>query len=100
MRVMIYTVGLKDKYEQRIDQGTALKAGPHNDAQGKYQHGGWVWQSAEEARAFLRSRKGGELREVYAVMAEWELDTMVVPGQPTRCLTRDAIVFRLAPAMS
>jgi hypothetical protein len=33
-------------------------------------------------------------------MAEWELDTMVVPGQPTRCLTRDAIVFRLAPAMS
>lgn len=94
---MIYTVGLKEKYEPRIDQGTAMKAGPHNDAHGKYQNGGWVWRTADEARAFLDSRSGGGLREVYAVMAEWELDTVTIPGQPTRCLTRDALVFRVAP---
>ncbi|MEJ0012500.1 MAG: hypothetical protein WDM94_07725 [Bauldia sp.] len=94
---MIYTVGLREKYEPRIDSGTALKAGPHPDAQGKHQNGGWVWRTAAEARAFLQSRKGGAEREVYAVMAEWELDTVTVPGEPTRCLTRDALVFRVAP---
>ncbi len=58
---------------------------------------GWVWRTAGEARAYLKSRKGGDEREVYAVMAEWELDTMTVPGEPTRCLSRDALVFRVAP---
>jgi hypothetical protein len=96
---MLFTVGLIDKYEPQINAGNAFKLGPHYSAQGQYQSGGWVWRTAEDARAFLKSKAGagGELRRVYAVLAEWEIDTVVVPGQPTRCLTRDALVFRLPP---
>jgi hypothetical protein len=87
-----------DKYEARIAEGTALKLGPHLDAEGRRHNGGWVWRTAAEARAYLKSRPGGELRDVYAVMAEWDLDTVTVPGQPTRCLSRDALFFRIPPA--
>lgn len=95
---MLYTVGLVDKYEEHIRRGMAIKLGPHLDAQGRRQPGGWVWRTAQEAEAYLVSRNALGPRAVYGVMAEWELDTMSEPGEPTRCLSRDAVVVRVGPA--
>lgn len=40
---------------------------------------------------------GGEPRKVYVVLAEWHLDTYAAPGEPTRCLLRDAHIIGEAP---
>lgn len=94
---MIYTVGLIEKYERQIDEGTAIKLAGHADSAGNSYPGGWVWQTAEEAHAYLVARNSTHNRRVYGVMADWAKDTAVVPGQPTRCLTRSALVVRLKP---
>jgi hypothetical protein len=94
---MIYTVGLIDKYERQIDDQTAIKLGPHVDAQGNRYPGGWVWQTAADAHAYLVARKSTDVRRVYGVEADWEADTAIVPGEPTRCITRNARVVRLKP---
>jgi hypothetical protein len=94
---MLYTVGLIDIYEGAISAGNAIKLGPRVDAQGRRHAGGWVWRTPEEAQAYLTSSGGSDGRTLYGVMAEWELDTMTVAGEPTRCLTRDALVVRIGP---
>lgn len=94
---MIYTVGLINIYERQIDEGTAIKLGPHVDPAGKRYPGGWVWRTAEEAYAYLVARRSVDVRRVYGVEADWVADTAVVPGQPTRCITRNARVVRLTP---
>ena len=92
---MLYTIGLIEKYEVEISAGTAIKGGPHLDQQGLRRLGGWVWQTQEEAHRYLISRGEQGNRAVYGVMAEWEIDAIPVAGEPTRCLTRDALVVRL-----
>lgn len=92
---MIYTVGLIDKYEAAIDAGRAIKLGPHTRRDGRADPGGWVWRTAEEARAYLALRRSLDTRRVYGVLAEWEADTYAVAGEPTRCLRRDAQVVRV-----
>jgi hypothetical protein len=94
---MIYTVGLIEKYERQIDDGTAFKLPGGVDPSGKPYAGGWVWRTAEEAYAYLVARKATHDRRVYGVIAEWDKDTVIVPGQPTRCITRPAPVVRLSP---
>lgn len=92
---MIYTVGLIAKYEAAIDNGSAIKLGPHGTPDGRTYPGGWVWRTAEEARAYLAARGALDVRRVYGVLADWDADTCAVAGEPTRCLTRDARVVRL-----
>ena len=92
---MIYTVGLVAKYEAAIDAGLGTKLGPHKRADGFDDPGGWVWPTAEAARAYLVSRNALGPRQVYGVDADWEADTYEVAGEPTRCLKRNAQVVRL-----
>lgn len=92
---MIYTVGLISRYETALGRGTALKRGPHRRADGRDDPGGWVWRTAEEARGYLASRGASDVRGVYGVVADWASDTREVPGEPTRCLNRDARVVRI-----
>ncbi len=92
---MIYTVGLIEKYEPALDRGGVTKRGPHRRADGFDDPGGWVWRTAEDARAYLAARGSLDSRRVYGVMADWERDTREVAGEPTRCLSRDAEVVRL-----
>jgi hypothetical protein len=94
---MIFTVGLIDKYEAQIDAGTAIKLGSGVDEFGRPYPGGWVWPTPEAAHAYLVARRSTHDRRVYGVVADWEKDTAVVAGQPTRCLTRNALVVRLTP---
>lgn len=86
---MIYTIGLIDKYEAMIDGGTAIKAGRRADYEG-----GWVWPTAAAAQAYLAERKSEHDRRVYAVLADWDIDTMPVAGEPYHVLLRDAVVLR------
>jgi hypothetical protein len=92
---MIYTVGLISIYEPRLKAGTMVKRGPGVDADGKPYKGGWVWETAEAAKAYLVERNSVSSRRVYGVLADWNTDTRVVPGEPTRCLTRHALVVGL-----
>jgi hypothetical protein len=94
---VIYTVGLIDKYEAQIEAGSAVKLGAGVDEFGRPYPGGWVWRTAEEARAYLVARNSTHNRRVYGVMADWDSDTVVVAGQPTRCLKSSALVVRLPP---
>lgn len=98
LKAMIYTVGLAERYDPMLRVGMAVKLG-RREANGAVQHGGWVWQTPEEARRYLLTRREGALRKVYAVLAEWHLDTYEAAGEPTRCLLRDAhIIAEVAPA--
>ena len=92
---MIYTVGLIAKYEAAFAAGGVQKRGPHKRADGGDDPGGWVWPTAEAARAYLVSRNALGPRQVYGVLADWDTDTYDVAGEPTRCLKRDAEVVRL-----
>ncbi len=92
---MIYTVGLIHIYEPAIDAGTAVKEGPGIDPAGRSYPGGWVWETAEAAHAYIAARNSLDSRRVYGVLADWSADTKAVPGEPTRCLTRAARVVRV-----
>ncbi len=92
---MIYTVGLIEEYEKRIDDGTAIKLGRGKDGFGKPYAGGWVWKTPEDARRYLFERNSLSSRRVYGVIADWDRDTYIVPGAPTRCLKVNAKIVRL-----
>ena len=93
---MIYTVGRVEEYEPKIDAGLGLKLGPgRRPEDGTYYPGGWVWQTAEEAMAYIEAQNAPEPRRVYGVMADWEKDTRVVLYEPTRCLNREATIVRV-----
>jgi hypothetical protein len=92
---MIYTVGLVELYEPAIDAGRAIKLGPHTRPDGTADPGGWVWRTAGEARAYLKYRRSLDIRRVYGVMADWDADARHVDGEPTRCLSRNALVVRV-----
>jgi hypothetical protein len=94
-RLMLYALGLASVYEPKLATGFCLKGGPGVDKDGKRDPGGWVWQTPEEVWAYIVLRKSEATRRVYGVIAEWEIDTVSVPGEPTRCLTRDALVIRV-----
>lgn len=87
---MVYTVGLIAIYEPLLDAGPIPKLGRRPGY-----HGGWVWRTPEEAWQYLKLRNSLQERRVYAVDADWDADTYEAPGQPTRCLIRDAAVVRL-----
>ncbi len=91
---MLYTVGLVAKYEKAIDAGGARKLGRRVE-NGRPAHGGWVWRTRAEAQAYIDSRRSVARRAVYGVEADWEHDTYEAAEEPTRCLTRDARLFRL-----
>ena len=95
---MTYTIGRADLFEAGIDQDIAIKLGPNRRPDGTYDPGGWVWQTPEEARYFLILNGSLDVRRVYGVMADWDRDTRIVPGQPLRCLNRDARVVRVSQA--
>ncbi|MHA1548522.1 MAG: hypothetical protein ACTSYE_06280, partial [Alphaproteobacteria bacterium] len=81
---MIYTVGLTHKYERELARGPLRKLGPQRQADGNMYPGGWVWQSAADAKAYLVERKSTSIRSVYGVEADWERDTSEAPGKTYR----------------
>jgi hypothetical protein len=92
--IVIYTFGLKKKYDAALAAGAYYKRGKHNPLN-KPDRGGGVWQTPEEVRAYLKE-KGWEVgRDVYGVEADWNKDAYVNPETPFRCLLRSARVVKL-----
>jgi hypothetical protein len=64
--------------------------------------GGDVFRTYEDAWQFLVDRNTTDVRRVYGVLADWETDTIPIPGEPTRrYLARKAEIVRIeAPALA
>ena len=95
---MIFTIGLRERYELAFTLIKPVnKLGKGVDRRGTPYGGGWVWESEADARAFIAAKEYFD-REVYGVLADWDLDTEQIPGEPYRRLLRDSEMVQLAPA--
>ena len=90
---MIYCYGLIEKYEAALDKGEFFKRGYTNP----FRRGGTVYRSYEEAFQFLVERNATDIRRVYGVLADWDTETIPIPGKAERHLTRAAQVVRVTP---
>jgi hypothetical protein len=73
-----------------------LAAGFDRDVNHPFSYGGgWVWESAAAAQAFLVEQKSISIRRVYGVLADWTSDTAPVEGKPYHRLLRDARVVKI-----
>ena len=87
---MIYTIGIRLKYERAFAAGPVVKLGMSGDY-----GGGFVFATADEARKFLEAKGLTGTHIVMGVEADWNRDTKAEPGEPYRRLVRDATVVRL-----
>ncbi len=92
---MIYCVGLRLKYDKAFAAGPVIKRGRGVDSDGRSYPGGWVWQSADDARRFIDAKGLFATHEVYGVIADWERDAEWADGEGGGRLIRDAEVVRL-----
>lgn len=79
---MIYTIGLKDNYEQYFKEIPDLKK----------KEGGSVWQTPLEAVMYKVNKPG---YEVYGVLADWETQTVPSGVGSWNSLTIDAPLVKL-----
>lgn len=94
---MIYTIGLRERYELAFTLIKPLnKLGKGIARNGKPYGGGWVWRTEADARAFIAQMQYFD-REVYGVLADWDADTEQISGEPYRRLLRDSEMVQLAP---
>jgi hypothetical protein len=93
---MIYTIGLRDRYDLAF---TLIKPFNKNGkgirSDGSPYPGGWVWKTEADARAFI-AEKGLFDREVYGVLADWETGTEQIEGEPFRRLLKDSELVQLS----
>src|SRR5690554_6526132 len=93
---MIYSIGLKLKYEQAFaTRRPVMKLGRGIGSDGKPYPGGWVWRTVDDARRFLAEQGLEATHGVYGILADWDRDAELLPGDQTKRLIRDAEVVRL-----
>jgi hypothetical protein len=92
---MIYCIGLRARYDAKLAGGLPFYKygrGIHNYS---FHQGGAVWISEAEAWDFLAKSNMTEIRGVYGVLADWEADTIQLPNEPFRRLTKNAEIVKL-----
>ena len=83
---MLYTLGLKDRYDSYIEADPDAAKGVT----------GSVWKTMEDVQAhFERNKSVLGSFAIYGVEADWETDTEVVPGESWRALTRSGKLVKL-----
>jgi hypothetical protein len=92
---MIYCIGERARYEAKLAGRPVYKLG-RGFRDGSFYEGGSVWQTEEDARAFIVRNKLQDSRAVYGVLADWEADTLQVPREPYRRLVKKSQIVRLA----
>ena len=92
---MIYTIGLRLKYERAFSSGPVIKRGRGADADGRDYPGGFVFQAPDDAHRFLASKGLTATHLILGVNADWESDTEMVAGEAYRRLIRDAELVKL-----
>ena len=93
---MIYTIGIRLKYERAFAAGPVVKLGTGVRPDGKPYAGGFAFETIDEARRFLASKGLTGTHMVMGVLADWDADTAVHEGRTYRHLIRDATVVKLA----
>lgn len=92
---MIYTVGIRLKYERAFAAGPVTKRGRGRNPDGSAYPGGFAFASADDARRFLSSKGLTGTHMVIGLDADWDRDTEAEAGQPYRRLLRDAPAVKL-----
>ena len=92
---MIYTIGIRMKYERAFAAGSVMKRGHGANPDGSEYAGGFAFVTAEDARSFLASKGLTGTHMVMGLRADWDRDTTANPGKPYRHLVRDAEVVKL-----
>ena len=92
---MIYTIGIRLKYERAFAAGPVVKLGRGVSPNGKAYTGGFAFETIDDARRFLASKGLTGTHMVMGVLADWDRDTVIHEGRPYRHLMRDATVVKL-----
>jgi hypothetical protein len=92
---MIYTIGIRMKYERALAAGPVLKRGRGKNPDGTLYPGGFAFATAEDAKRFLASKGLTATHMVMGVNADWDRDTEIHDGKPYRHLIRDTDVVKL-----
>jgi hypothetical protein len=92
---MIYTIGIRLKYERAFTAGPVVKRGRGKNSDGTPYPGGFVFATAEDAKRFLASKGLTGTHTVMGALADWDRDTATQDGEPYRRLTRDAELVKL-----
>jgi hypothetical protein len=92
---MIYTIGIRMKYERAFAAGPVIKRGRGQNPDGSEYAGGFAFRTIDDARRFLASKGLAGTHMVMGVNADWGRDTADNPGKPYRHLLRDAEVVKL-----
>ena len=92
---MIYTIGIRLKYERAFAAGPVIKRSRGRNPDGSEYPGGFAFATVDDARRYLAAKglKGTHL--VMGLDADWDRDTATEAGQPYRRLIRDAVAVRL-----
>jgi hypothetical protein len=93
--IVIYCVGDRARYEAKLAAGEPLHKIGRGIRKGTYYEGGSVWQTVDDARAFIVVNKLEDSRAVYGVLADWEADTLPVPRESYRRLLKTSPIVRL-----
>jgi hypothetical protein len=92
---MIYTIGIRLKYERAFREGRARKRGRGQNPDGTIYPGGFAFASRDEAQRFLESKGLAGTHMVMGVVADWNRDTASHEGAPYRHLLHDADLVKL-----
>ena len=92
---MIYTIGIRMKYERAFAAGQAMKRGGGKNPDGTEYPGGFAFRTADDAKAFLAAKGLAGTHTVMGLLADWDRDTAVHEGRPYRDLLRDAEIVKL-----
>ena len=92
---MIYTIGIRLKYERAFAAGPVVKRGRGNNPDGTLYLGGFAFETAEDATHFLASKGLTGTHMVMGVLADWERDTVAHDDDPYRRLIRNAELVKL-----
>jgi hypothetical protein len=93
---MIFCIGERKVYEVKLDLPKPLFKLGRGLREGTFYEGGSVWQSEEDARAFIAKNALEDSRAVYGVLADWDADTVQIGREPYRRLTQTSQVVRLS----
>jgi hypothetical protein len=95
---VIYCIGERARYDAKLATGAPLYKAGRGIRKATYNEGGSVWQTEDDARAFIVKNKVEDSRAVYGVLADWESDTLQVPGEPFRRLLKTSRIVSLTGA--
>jgi hypothetical protein len=92
---MIYTIGIRMKYERAFAAGPVVKRGRSENSDGTLYLGGFAFETADEARRFLALKGLTGTHIVMGMLADWDRDTAIHDGKPYRHVVRDAELVKL-----